>query len=1102
MGVISRKQCLRWVGLVGLGLLVSCGSCEPSSDEKNDPSDNEPPDTAIIWNSLLTVLKENRIALELEASEADCTFECQLDEQPYEPCSSLHVIEDLNEGPHEMYARATDPAGNTDPTPARFGWTVDTQAPIVVITQAPPVVAYDTSATFAFESPESVSFQCALDEGANTICSSPVTYSDVPPGLHTFTVVAVDTAGNSSDEAKHLWRVGLLFGDNPIVVDDDSGGVVRLDSADLDNDGDRDVVSVATERAAVKWHANDGNENFEDHVISEEDLGVVDVAIADVDGDGDSDVVTVSTQQKKITWYQNDGRENFEPVVLSEDETGVSVLKVYDVDGDGDEDILVGAAETDQLVLYEHDGNYVPKFERTVLFSAADGISDIAVADIDADGDQDVVMALAEGNRVTILYNQHEAGDDWHPDNLTPQEVANNILNVRSVVVIDIDNDGDTDLVSAASVAENVLVHENDGEGGFTPRIVAEALPGVSKVIAADMDDDGDVDLMAGTDEDATFYWFDNLGDDAMSFNSYSFNAASPLTLAIHLADIDLDGDQDLISGAANDHRIFVEVNQRYDCPAGFTGDDCQTCTLPQAAGAECGECFEGWTGAKCSIRIEVTIEAQPIVVTIAQTAEFEFSSNDDVTYECTIDGADFTACTSPVTYNVEFGDHVFRVRGITEGGYVTDIQTRQWFVSSFGDEQVVTEEGHPNQGVVAGDLDADGDQDLVVASANNDNIIWYENTNGDASAFVAHVIENVFADGAYDVQIADINADGALDVLAVSQKDDRVSWYENDGAGTPSFMRRPVNSADEDGNSANSTNGDADGARSVFPIDVNGDGNMDLLVASFNDDKVTWYRHNGGESPSFTPVVINNADVDGNAGINGNVDGASHAVGADIDGDGDIDIVSASNNDDQVAWFENVNNEDFEFHVITQGARGAQALAVADLDKDGDVDILVASYYDDTIVWLDNDGTGQFTGREIDNEADGAQAVIIVDIDGDTDLDIVAASRENNQIRVYYNDGNLNFATNVISTQVGSARDVFAVDMDADGDVDILTAGATGNRVVWYPNQIYNCDFGFTGAGCDQCTFPQASGVSCDVCQPNWGGVRCSQCLVSGGCF
>ena len=143
------------------------------------------------------------------------------------------------------------------------------------------------------------------------------------------------------------------------------------------------------------------------------------------------------------------------------------------------------------------------------------------------------------------------------------------------MVVIDIDNDGDTDLVSAASVAENVLVHENDGEGGFTPRIIAEALPGVSKVIAADMDDDGDVDLMAGTDEDATFYWFDNLGDDAMSFNPYSFNAASPLTLAIHITEIYLDGDQDLISGAANIE--FVEVNQRYDCPPGFTGDDCQT---------------------------------------------------------------------------------------------------------------------------------------------------------------------------------------------------------------------------------------------------------------------------------------------------------------------------------------------------------------------------------------------------------------------------------------------------------------------------------------------------------------------------------------------
>ena len=161
-----------------------------------------------------------------------------------------------------------------------------------------------------------------------------------------------------------------------------------------------------------------------------------------------------------------------------------------------------------------------------------------------------------------------------------------------------------------------------------------------------------------------------------------------------------------------------------------------------------------------------------------------------------------------------------------------------------------------------------------MVASSIKDKIVWYENANGEATDFTAHLIEDIFSDGAYDVQLADINQDGFLDVIAVSQKDDRVSWYENSGSSPVTFTRRAVNTADEDGNASNSINGDADGARSVFPADLDADGHLDLIVTSFNDDKITWYRHNGAAVPGFSPVVINTPDVDGPSGINGNVDG------------------------------------------------------------------------------------------------------------------------------------------------------------------------------------------------------------------------------------
>ena len=550
-------------------------------------------------------------------------------------------------------------------------------------------------------------------------------------------------------------------------------------------------------------------------------------------------------------------------------------------------------------------------------------VSDLQVVDVDGNGDQDLVVALPAAQKIVALLQPDSEEGTFDASDFQWKEVSVEPRDYESVSVVPSGTDQAPDLVTAAPDAQSVLWLHNDGEGNFTTTEVASRLPGVSRVLAADIDQDGDVDVLAGSETGVAFYWLDNQGGMPPAFNGYSFNSRNSRTDAIDLADFDLDGDADVVSSASGDGLIYIELNQRYDCPPGFTGDDCRECTLPQSAGAECGECFDGWTGDHCAARIQVHFETRPLPVTTSRTVEFQFASNHAVDFECALDGSNFSSCVTPREVTVETGSHVFRIRGKTEGGYLTDVQSYAWFTSSFGDEGLVTESGFPNQAVTAGDLDSDGDFDLVVASSNKDKIVWYENANGEATDFTAHLIEDIFSDGAYDVQLADINQDGFLDVIAVSQKDDRVSWYENSGSSPVTFTRRAVNTADEDGNASNSVNGDADGARSVFPADLDADGHLDLIVTSFNDDKITWYRHNGAAVPGFSPVVINTPDVDGPSGINGNVDGALHAVAADFDGDGDLDVASASNNDHQLAWFENVGDQNFEMHVITQSARG-----------------------------------------------------------------------------------------------------------------------------------------------------------------------------------
>ena len=96
-------------------------------------------------------------------------------------------------------------------------------------------------------------------------------------------------------------------------------------------------------------------------------------------------------------------------------------------------------------------------------------------------------------------------------------------------------------------------------------------------------------------------------------------------------------------------------------------------------------------------------------------------------------------------------------------------------------------------------------------------------------------------------------------------------------------------------------------------------------------------------------------------ADITTSADGATSVYVADMDGDGDLDIVSASQNDDTIAWYENDGAADPSWTAadITASADGAKWVYVADMDGDGDLDIVSTSFYDDTIAWYEETGTG-----------------------------------------------------------------------------------------------------------------------------------------------
>jgi hypothetical protein len=131
------------------------------------------------------------------ATEPGSTFECSLDSGTWGICSSPWATGELGDGQHEVAIRATDAAGNVDPSPASRGFTVDTRAPETTITSGPESATREAQPAFGFSSDEpGSSFECSLDDGAFGPCRTGDRMPALGDGPHRFAVRAKDEAGN------------------------------------------------------------------------------------------------------------------------------------------------------------------------------------------------------------------------------------------------------------------------------------------------------------------------------------------------------------------------------------------------------------------------------------------------------------------------------------------------------------------------------------------------------------------------------------------------------------------------------------------------------------------------------------------------------------------------------------------------------------------------------------------------------------------------------------------------------------------------------------------------------------------------------------------
>jgi fibronectin type 3 domain-containing protein/pimeloyl-ACP methyl ester carboxylesterase len=275
-----------------------------------------------------------------------------------------------------------------------------------------------------------------------------------------------------------------------------------------------------------------------------------------------------------------------------------------------------------------------------------------------------------------------------------------------------------------------------------------------------------------------------------------------------------------------------------------------------------------------------------------------------------------------------------------------------------------------------------------------------------------------------------DIDGDGDQDVLSASFDGDTVAWYENNGG---TFSGRRVLTTN------------ATSATSVFAADLTGDGDKDVLSASLGDDKIAWYENTGAGSFSDQRVISTG------------IESATSVYAAPLNEDERTDVLAAASESGEVVWFKNTGSGTFSGSTtITTDAETVQSVHAADLDGDGDQDVLSASFGDDTVAWYENDGTGSFSDQKvITTDAAAAHDVHAADLDGDGDRDVLSASFEDDTVAWYENDGTGSFSNRkIITTGAEEALSVFAADLTGNAALDVLSASRADNPIAWYENQ------------------------------------------------
>ncbi|WP_298515802.1 T9SS type A sorting domain-containing protein [uncultured Kordia sp.] len=556
-----------------------------------------------------------------------------------------------------------------------------------------------------------------------------------------------------------------------------SQDATALMTVDLDNDNDKDLVIASYYDDSIIWYENINGDYryYERKIIS----NLVDVPSslthADLDNDGFEDIIVASPSDNKLVWFKNLGNSTFSSeIVVSNEVSGLLYVKTLDSDNDGDIDIFTGGYG-DELLFLENlnNGTFASP---TILYDSSYNLKMIKTKDLDNDGVVDIISAHDDG---TVYWAKNLGSNNFG----SRQYITGSSNDGNSLAFLDVNEDGYLDAITVRSYGTDELRFTLNQNGtsfnSSNPITIDPFVDGAREIQIKDMDNDGKEDIILSSWSNDNISWYKNLGTVPPNADEFGLkqllvdNVSNPRSFSIE--DINNDGTEDIISTsyAPYGETDFIYKVSLFESQT--TGNAYDEIILNYF--------YSAINDVKASDLNndgnEDMIIASDAILWIENYGNESFSSYKVI---------------STINDNDRFED--IEILDMNSNGFNDIVGLRASGIEILhnqGDEtftKVLIPYSNSLRDIEINDVDGDGIKDIIFTIRENNNykIGWIKNNGDSTYGNVAIIIENMTGLQPNKITSGDIDNDGDYDIVISSFNYSRIQLLRNNGAGVFTF--------------------------------------------------------------------------------------------------------------------------------------------------------------------------------------------------------------------------------------------------------------------------------------------------------------------------